>query len=126
MSAWLSEHFLSDEFTCADGTTVPKRYMGNLQSLVEELEYIRSLWDRPITILSGYRTRKYNTAVGGAKKSQHLLAKAADIVVAGVSAKEVAAKLREEADARRIINGGIGEYKNFTHYDCGKARRWRG
>ena len=48
--------------------------------LVDRLEKLRALiGDRPITIISGYRSRSTNTAVRGAKLSQHVMGRAVDI-----------------------------------------------
>ena len=48
--------------------------------LVRRLELLRSIiGNRPIVIVSGFRSRSTNTAVGGAKKSQHLVGRAVDI-----------------------------------------------
>ncbi|WP_129600627.1 YcbK family protein, partial [Anaerophilus nitritogenes] len=70
---------------------------------------------------SAFRTQTYNQSVGGAKKSQHLLGRAADIKVYGVSPEKVA-KIAKEIGFR-----GIGVYKNFTHVDVrvGKKVLWR-
>ena len=59
-----------------------------------------------------------NKKVGGAKYSQHVQGKAADIVISGVTPYEVA-KYAESLGA-----GGIGLYNSFTHVDVrpGKSR----
>lgn len=44
------------------------------------LDRLRSEWGRPIIVTSGYRCKELNTAVGGARSSQHLKGQAADIV----------------------------------------------
>lgn len=71
----LSEHFDSSEFR--DHRT------GDVHvhpTLVACLERLRSLeGGRPIRIVSGYRTAATNRAVGGARRSQHLTGRAADI-----------------------------------------------
>ena len=116
-----TEHFKMSEFKCKDGTSVPKMYWGNNQILMNLAEEIRkACGNRRVTILSGYRTEKYNKKVGGAKNSQHLYALAADIVVDGVAPTEV----YKIAD-RINVNGGVGKYATFTHIDCrGKHARW--
>jgi uncharacterized protein YcbK (DUF882 family) len=48
--------------------------------LIECLERLRALkGNKPITIVSGYRSPATNRAVGGARNSQHLYGRAADI-----------------------------------------------
>lgn len=115
-----SEHFKFSEFTCKDGTEVPKQYWYNLQSLMDILEKVRAYWDKPVIIVSGYRTPSYNKSVDGAEKSQHLYANAADIQVQDVSASEVYGVLN-----RAFVNYGVGKYDNFTHIDNrGYKARW--
>ncbi len=89
--------------------------------MVRKLQLFRDRLGKPITITSGYRCPAHNKAVGGAKESQHLLGKAADIVVKGMSPATVA----EHAEA--IGFGGIGRYATFTHVDVRAGRaRWSG
>lgn len=47
--------------------------------LVEILECLRAIDGRPLRIVSGYRSPSYNRRVGGAKRSQHLYGRAADL-----------------------------------------------
>lgn len=55
----------------------------NLQALVTNvLDPLREAWGGPITVTSGFRSRQVNSAVGGAKNSQHWLGQAADIICA--------------------------------------------
>ena len=115
-----SEHFKLSEFACKDGTPVPQQYWGNVQALMNELEKVRAVWGKEITIRSGYRTESWNNIQGGAPLSQHLSANAADIVVSGVSAATVYAKLDE-----MYPNQGLGKYSDFTHLDLrGHRARW--
>ena len=56
--------------------------VNNLESLVNNiLDKIREAYGKPITVNSGYRCPKLNTAIGGSKTSQHITGKAADITV---------------------------------------------
>ena len=104
----ISPHFHEDEFACkCCGEVGDKK---QLQILVARLEMLRSQFNKPIKVISGYRCPKHNTKVGGAKKSQHMLSQAADIVIDGISPKRVA-KL-----AHGIFKG-IGIYDHFTHVD---------
>lgn len=119
-----SAHFKMEEFKCKDGTQVPAEYYGNCQKLMNMLEEIRTACgNRAITINSGYRTPSYNKKVGGASKSQHLYASAADIRVSGMSASEVY-KICDKLVGSR---GGVGKYSSFTHVDVrGNRARWNG
>ena len=115
----LSENFKVKEFASTDGSDpifiAPK--------LVEVLQKIRSHFKKAVTINSAFRTAARNTAVGGAKYSQHLYGTAADIVVSGIAPKDVA----EYAEKLLPNTGGIGIYSTFTHIDVRKEKsRWNG
>ena len=100
----ITSHFSLDEMKCKDGTPVPKRYLTNVKALFMCLERIRDAWDKPITIISGYRTESYNERCGGSKNSQHLAATAADITVPGVSPSDVSLKIKELIDEGVILH----------------------
>ncbi len=58
--------------------------------LLIKLETLRIyIGDKPIIITSGYRSPAYNKRVGGVSRSQHLKGNAADIMVKGMSSKEL-------------------------------------
>lgn len=71
----LSPHFSRAEFRC--------RHCGRVvdppPELLTVLERIRSISGAPLAVRSGYRCEAHNAAVGGARRSQHLLGRAADI-----------------------------------------------
>ena len=98
----------------------------NVQRLAEELQYIRDFIQRPITINSGYRCESYNSTIpGSSSRSQHVLGKAADIVVSGMSSTEVFEELDELQHKGKIHTGGMGLYDTFVHYDIrGYRKRW--
>lgn len=57
----------------------------NMEKLIERvLDHIRSLYGKPIYVNSGFRCPTLNKVVGGAKNSQHLEGKAADITAGSV------------------------------------------
>jgi uncharacterized protein YcbK (DUF882 family) len=85
----ISRNFDLSEFACNDGTDVPAEYLPNVITLAKNLQVLRDTLKKPVTINSGYRSPDYNKKVGGASKSQHLVAKAADIRVPGLLAIEV-------------------------------------
>lgn len=62
-----------------DNTPTPSIRV-NLEKLIANvLQPLRDKYGKPIIVDSGYRCPKLNTAVGGAKTSQHLYGQAADI-----------------------------------------------
>ena len=113
----LTKNFSLEEFYCNDGTPVPDNLLCNVQELAENLQVLRDYFGIPITVNSGYRHEQYNKSVGGAKNSQHLLAKAADIVIAGNTPKNVKDAIEKLIKEGKMKNGGIGLYSRFVHYD---------
>lgn len=114
----LSKNFTRDEFACHCGCgfdEVDPR-------LVAALQEVRDIAGRAVHINSGCRCQEHNASIGGSPKSQHLLGKAADIVIKGYS-QHVVQAIVERVEAFR--NGGIGTYRNFTHCDVRDGRaRW--
>jgi len=84
----LSPHFHLSELTVsAEGERAGLRneplppHLKNLKRLAITLEAVRmALGDKPITVLSGFRSPAVNKLVGGADKSAHLQGLAADII----------------------------------------------
>ena len=76
----LSPSFRVREFACKGSDVVLID-----DELVVLLQCIREHFGKPVHITSGYRTTAHNAAVGGSKSSQHLLGRAADFWVAGIS-----------------------------------------
>ena len=104
----LSPAFKVREFRCRDGSDT---IMVD-QALPLLLQAIREHFGKAVVITSGYRTATHNTAVGGAKSSQHLLGRAADFYVEGVPVATVAAYAETLLPGR----GGIGRYpKDAKH-----------
>ena len=123
----LSENFSLWEFKCKDGTNVPAEYLDNVQKLVDNLQVLRDAVGKPIRVISGYRSKKYNTRIGGARRSQHMTAKAADIKISGMKPAEVKELIVGLIKEGKMHKGGIGLYKTFTHYDIrGWNARWFG
>lgn len=108
----LAPDFKVRELRCRDGSDT---VMVD-ETLTVVLQCIRDHFGKPVTITSGYRTPAHNAAVGGAKSSQHLLGRAADIRVAGVSVEDVAAY----AESLMPDWGGVGRYP----VKAGRATGW--
>jgi len=102
----LSAHFSRSEFDCHDGGKANPS-----MKLVGCLENLRTIiGNRPITIVSGYRTASWNRRVGGAAHSRHLTNEAADIP----------SSLHVSVDqARRAGFTGIGynRHRDVVHVD---------
>ena len=108
----LAPGFKVREFRCRDGSDA----IMIDQTLVVLLQAIREHFGKAVTITSGYRTAAHNAAVGGAKSSQHLLGKAADIQVADTTVEAVAAY----AESLMPDWGGVGRYP----VKAGRAKGW--
>ena len=104
---------------------MPAHVERNIRLLALRLERIRALYGKPVRIHSGYRCKEHNHKVGGAKQSQHLLGKAADISIAGVSPTTIATDVRHLVATGEIAKGGVGLYSTFVHYDMrGYITNW--
>ena len=121
----LAPDFQVRELRCRDGTDTVM--VDEVLTVV--LQCIREHFGKAVTITSGYRTPAHNAAVGGAKSSQHLLGRAADIRVQGVSVEDVAAY----AESLMPDWGGVGRYPvkagrttGWVHVDTRADKaRWR-
>ena len=122
----LAPDFKVRELRCRDGSDT---VMVD-EALMLLLQCIREHFGKPVTITSGYRTPAHNAKMGGAKSSQHLLGRAADIRVQGVSVEDVAAY----AESLMPDWGGVGRYPvkagraaGWVHVDTRADKaRWRG
>lgn len=115
-------HFLRDHRTQDASVYDPKEF-DLLHTLMARLGQPNGIID----IVCGYRTpwsnnflRTRSASTGVAEHSQHMLAKAIDIRVPGVST----ARLRDAALA--LHEGGVGYYpvSEFVHVDVGPVRTW--
>jgi len=122
----LTKNFHISEFACKDNTAVPPELMPNVKKLADQLQVIRDTIGAPLYISSSYRTPSHNKAVGGAKNSQHLQAKAADISINGKTPKQLARIIEKLIAEGKISIKGVGVYPGFVHVDIrsGKAARW--
>lgn len=121
----LTKNFKLAEFKCNDGTEVPGAFVCNVSKVAQNLQVLRDYVKKPITINSAYRTPNYNRKIGGAVKSQHLTASAADIKIAGMTSKQVYDTIQTLISLKKMHNGGVGLYNTFVHYDVrGLPTRW--
>lgn len=97
----------------------------NLLDLLSHLRGVTEAGNKPIHIISGYRSPHTNAALrskskGVATKSLHQLGKAIDIRIPGVELDY----LRKAALG--LKTGGVGYYpsQDFVHVDTGRVRFW--
>ena len=122
-------NFKIEEFNSKDGAVMPEVVIENIKELMKNLQVLRDFYNKPITINSGYRSPEHNKKIGGVQNSQHVLGKAADIVVKGEDPADVARTIEMLIRQGKMKQGGVGRYRNFIHYDIGfngKKRRWIG
>lgn len=116
----LSPHFNLEEFRCHDGVAVPPFAVRAVKGLcLRYLEPLRAQFG-PVTVISGYRHRRYNAAIGGAPRSHHVYdwwpsSPAADVACHGGTPAEWAAFLR------KLGARGIGTYDGHVHVDARRA-----
>ena len=121
----LTKNFSLSEFDCKDGSEMPSELLANVLELAENLQVLRDFVGVPIKINSSYRSLSHNANIGGSKSSQHLFAKAADIVIESKSPEQVANIIKVLISEGKMKQGGIGVYNTFTHYDIrGHKARW--
>jgi uncharacterized protein YcbK (DUF882 family) len=121
----LTPNFHIREFKCKDGTKVPIELDANVKLLATQLQALRDFIGIPITLNSAYRTEAYNASIGGSPKSQHKLAKAADLVTSKYTPKQLAAIIKKLIKQGKMMQGGVGVYPSFVHYDCRNVEaRW--
>jgi uncharacterized protein YcbK (DUF882 family) len=122
----LTSNFSLNEFQSKDGSPFPDTVIENLRILAGQLQALRDHLGKPIKIVSGYRSKEHNLKIGGALDSFHVRGMAADIRVEGMKPKEVAQTIELLISQGKMLEGGIGIYRTWTHYDHrNKKIRWK-
>lgn len=97
---------------------------GRAVPLLQEMEIIRAVWNRPVNVISAYRSTAFNTAIKGKPRSQHMEGRAIDFKVLGVPAALVHAKVMELIATRKLtLIRGVGRYPTFVHVDIRPSER---
>ena len=127
-------------FTARELTTLPKAkpkarvdmpprdLWPNLIAVAVLAQRVRDLYGRPIWVSSAWRPKWYNSAVGGASKSQHINAAAIDLNPIPSDRTSETMRAIEDATAQVWLTEntarGFGAYGGGrTHIDVGGARR---
>ncbi|MEB3233121.1 MAG: D-Ala-D-Ala carboxypeptidase family metallohydrolase [Leptolyngbyaceae bacterium] len=99
-----------------------KAVVDNILQMADTMQDIRELFgDRPIKVMSWYRSPRANKQVGGSARSFHLTGGAVDFCVSGVTPAEVQQRLGPWWGAQ----GGLASGSSFTHIDNrGYRARW--
>src|SRR5699024_4585273 len=121
----ITKNFNLEEFDSKDGAKMPLEVKINVVKLACNLQRLRNYLGKPIIINSGYRSPNHNANTGGAKNSQHVLGKAADIRINGANPIEIYNAIEYLISKGEMMQGGLGIYNTFVHYDIRKKRaRW--
>ena len=89
--------------------------------LSDVLESTRAHFKQRMFKVSGNRCAEYNKRICGAKNSQHIKSKAADIQIDNVSP----VKVYEYLNNKYPNQFGVGSYESFTHVDVRSLKaRW--
>lgn len=121
----LTKNFNKSEFECKCGCEMPQDVLFEIQKLAAQLQTIRDFIRKPVKLTNAYRCPKHNKAVGGVSNSQHILGKAADIQIKDLDTAEVYKTIDNLTEHGHILQGGLGKYNTFTHYDIRKTKaRW--
>lgn len=128
----LSPHFSLAELT--HSATAARRGLTNTAPLdiiqvltvtAGRMEGVRRLLgDRPISVLSGYRSPAVNRAVGGSKTSAHMTGHAVDFICPGFGTPaQIVAHLTAERETLGGFDQIIEEFGDWVHIGFGPGRR---
>lgn len=105
----LSQHFTRGEFLCKHCGA-----HGIKQELIDALEALRRMVQRPIVVTSGYRCPKHPVEKSKSKPGYHAQGLAADITVSGMTPRQVYAYALHIAAFHGF---GVDDNKKYLHVD---------
>jgi uncharacterized protein YcbK (DUF882 family) len=121
----MTKNFSKKEFDCNSGIDMPINIYHNMVKVANQLQTLRNYIGKPIKINSAWRNQEYNKSIGGVKDSQHIMGRAADIVIKGMTSLEVYNTIETLIEKGNMLQGGLGLYNGFVHYDIrGEKARW--
>jgi len=125
---YVTPNYTRAEAASHDGVDVPSELRSACQRQGLHLERVRhGCGDKPLPVLSWYRSRSWNAANGGATDSQHLYARASDIAE---SIRQTLGGTHFDDVCQRVFaGGGIGTQTVYggpvRHVDCRRGpARW--
>lgn len=127
-----SAHLSWTELACHNGVAYPMDWRPTRAAvLAKEFEAVRAAVGTPITILSAYRTERYNARIPGAtKNSQHVQGRALDLKTpAGLTLSQFLKIVLSVARREGSNIRGVGEYPWGVHIDIrpgDRLARWSG
>jgi hypothetical protein len=121
----VTQHFTLEELTFSEtakrrgwDNTPPIGFQENLSRVAIVLEEVRALFDLPLKITSGYRSKNVNDAVGSKNTSQHMTGCAADFQVPQKSIDEVMEAIYKSAIQYDQL---IKEFDSWIHISVPKT-----
>jgi len=131
----MTKNFTKEEFDSKCGREMPINAYHNIVKVANQLQALRDELCKPINVNSAYRSEEHNASIGGAHKidkngnrietSQHVFGRAADIAVKGMTPLEVSKVIERLISNGDMLQGAIGIYSSFVHYDIrGERTRW--
>ena len=115
----IESKFTSGEFACPCGNCVFGSKESDIDNrLIDKLNIMRILYDKPLIVTSGARCLAHNKEIGGAENSAHLphthtkQCRAVDILVSGGAHRTELMDLAKRAGFERIGIAG-----HFLHLD---------
>lgn len=123
----LSTYFTQDELTVSDyaarygmNNEPDQRARESLRYTAIQLDRVRSLLGVPVLVSSGYRSPRVNEAVGGSKRSQHMLGQAVDFIAPSFGSPRAVALCIAESHIpfdQLILEYGRWVHISFTQHN---------
>ena len=124
-SKWFDKETQSKVISLYNNTDSIKH---NIQKLANQLQALRNELGVPVIINIAYRPVFYELSKGRDGTSKHTKGEAGDIKAQGLKPKYVAAKIEQLISSGDMLQGGLGVYPTFCHYDIffdkTNVRRW--
>ena len=119
------KHFTINELTRSataqrlgiDNTPPPQAIVALTRLVDAVLDPLREAWGAPLYVSSGYRCPALNRAVGGARRSQHMMGQAADVSTGSRSGNRRLWQLLHELDlpVDQVINEHNYQWLHISH-----------
>lgn len=95
------KYFKRSEFACKCGGKYCNGYPAEpKEKLIRVADDVREHFGKPMPVSSGVRCTQHNANVGGVSNSRHLLGKAMDFCVPGVSSSTVLSYVKQQKNIR--------------------------
>lgn len=108
---------------------VPIAFEAASTALGQMMEAVRSFWNLPVMVHSGYRCEPLNSAIGGSPSSQHMRFEACDFHVTGVSLQAAFVRIANSAIpfGQLLLEGADPErgLASWIHLSLGEPFRVR-